>query len=76
VHTPYYYDGHDFNDLDEGMQYLTAMSFDEARRRGDELVADLPGPLVYAGFSMGASSAERLALTRPGARAAVFLHNA
>ena len=76
MHTPDYYGGAVFDDLDDGMKYLTKMGFEEAHRRGDELVAALAPDLVYAGFSMGASIAERLTLTRPGARAAVLLHNA
>ena len=40
------------------------------------MAASLPPEIVDAGFSMGASIAERLALTRPRARAALLLHNA
>jgi dienelactone hydrolase len=35
-------------------------------------VADLPEALVYAGFSFGAGTAQRLAQTRPGARGALL----
>lgn len=37
---------------------------------------NLPGPHVYAGFSLGAAVAETLALTRPGAAGLVIMHGA
>jgi len=40
--------------------------------RADRAVADLPQDLVYAGFSLGVLSAQRLAQTRPGARGALL----
>ena len=40
--------------------------------RADRAVAALPGGLVYAGFSFGGSTAQRLAQTRPGARGALL----
>ncbi|MGD9734580.1 MAG: dienelactone hydrolase family protein [Solirubrobacterales bacterium] len=41
-------------------------------RLGAEL-AELPGEIVYAGFSTGAASAGHCAATRPGARGAVLI---
>ena len=41
-------------------------------KRADQAVADLPDGLVYAGFSSGAGTAQRLAQTRPGARGALL----
>ena len=41
-----------------------------ARSPGD----DLPGELVYAGFSLGAMPVQKLAQTRPGARGALLFH--
>jgi dienelactone hydrolase len=38
----------------------------------DRAVADLPADLVYAGFSLGAGTAQRFAQTRPGARGALL----
>jgi dienelactone hydrolase len=40
--------------------------------RADRAVAGLPAGLVYAGFSFGAATAQRLAQTRPGARGALL----
>lgn len=40
--------------------------------RADRILADLPEDLVYAGFSHGAGTAQRLAQTRPGARGALL----
>jgi dienelactone hydrolase len=40
--------------------------------RADRAAGDLPEGLVYAGFSFGAGTAQRLAQTRPGARGALL----
>src|SRR5215218_10260428 len=64
VHTPDYYDGEVFDDLEE------------IARRAREAVAGLPAGLVYAGFSLGADPAELLAAARAGARGAVLMHAA
>jgi len=64
VHTPDYYDGEVFDDLEE------------IARRAREAVAGLPTGLVLAGFSLGADPAELLAASRPGALGAVLMHGA
>jgi dienelactone hydrolase len=76
VHTPDYYDGEVFDDLDEGMRKEEALGYQEIARRAREFVAGLPDGLVYAGFSLGAVHAEVLAADRPGALGAVLMHGA
>jgi dienelactone hydrolase len=44
--------------------------------RARTAVESLPSDLVYAGFSLGVLSAQSLAQTRPGARAAVLCYSA
>jgi dienelactone hydrolase len=76
VHTPDYFDGEVFDDLDEGMRKEDALGFQEIARRARESVAGLPEGLVFCGFSLGAVHAEVLAASRPGALAAVLMAGA
>lgn len=76
VHTPDYYDGEVFDDLDDGARKRDALGYQEIARRAREVVAGLPAGLVFAGFSMGAVPAELLAAGRPGALGAVLMHGA
>ena len=50
----------------------TAADFDAL---ADRLAAGLPAELVYAGFSMGVTQAQRLAQTRPGAAGALLFES-
>lgn len=72
VHAPDLYDGRTFGTLDEGMAFVKEVGFDEIIRRGERAAAELPGELVYAGFSLGVLPAQKLAQTRPGARGALL----
>ena len=74
VHTPDLYDGNTFATLTEGMAYAEQIGFETIIERGETAVASLRTDLVYAGLSMGVMPAQKLAMTRPGARAAVFMH--
>lgn len=76
VHTPDYYDGEVFDDLDDGLRKRDALGNAEIVRRAREAVAELPTGLVFAGFSLGADPAELLAASRPGALGAVLMHGA
>jgi dienelactone hydrolase len=75
VHTPDLYDGRTFDTLDEGLSYAQEIGFGEVMERGVRAAADLPSDLVYAGFSLGVMSAQKLAQTRPGARGALLFHS-
>ena len=76
VHTPDFYDGEVFDNLEAGVQKRDSLGYPELMKRADKAVADLPANLVYAGFSMGAGSAEHFAATRPGSRGAILMHGA
>ena len=71
VHVPDLFEGRTFASIDEGMAHTQELG-DAVDQRADELVADLPENLVYAGFSMGGGIAQRLAQTRPGACGALL----
>jgi dienelactone hydrolase len=72
VHTPDLFDGERPATIEEGVAYARSIGDDVLGERADRAVADLPEGLVYAGFSFGAATAQRLAQTRPGARGALL----
>lgn len=74
VHVPDLYDGHVFDDLEEGIDHAARVGFDMILQRGADAAEDLGHGLVYAGFSLGAMPAQRLAQTRPGATGALLFH--
>ena len=76
LHTPDYFDGEVFDDLEEGLRKEEKLGYQEIARRTKESVSGLPEGLVYAGFSLGAVHAEVLAASMPGALGAVLLHGA
>lgn len=76
VHTPDLFDGRIFTSIDEGMSYAAEIGFpDEVIARGTRAAERLPAELVYAGFSLGALPAQKLAQTRPGARGALLFYS-
>jgi dienelactone hydrolase len=72
VHTPDLYEGKTFDSLDEGVSHAREVGFGTLLERGEAAANDLPAELVYAGFSLGAMPAQKLAQTRPGARGALL----
>lgn len=74
VHTPDFFDGNVFDELDEGVAYRDQLGIAEIARRGQAAVAGLPADVVYGGFSLGTGPAQMLAQTRPGARGALLMH--
>lgn len=75
VHTPDLYDGNTFESLDDGLAYARKVGFGNLLEQGVRCADELPGPLVYAGFSLGVMPAQSLAQTRPGARGALLFHS-
>ena len=73
VHTPDLFAGRTFGSVGDGVAHAQQVGFAEVTERGVRAVAGLPDGLVYAGMSLGVLPAQRLAQTRPGARAAVLL---
>jgi dienelactone hydrolase len=74
VHAPDVYDGKTFAELADGVAYAKQVGFDVMLERGVAAAEGLPAEIVYAGFSLGAVPAQKLAQTRPGARGALLLH--
>jgi dienelactone hydrolase len=72
VHTPDLFDRERLASIDEGMAFADKIGGEVFSERADRAVSDLPDGLVYAGFSFGASEAQRLAQTRPGAVGAIL----
>ncbi|MFB7471068.1 dienelactone hydrolase family protein [Kitasatospora sp. NPDC056184] len=77
VHTPDLYEGRTFDDVEEGMAYKEELGSDELLRRAVGAAAPLLASgdaLVYAGFSLGGSLAQNLALADENARGLLLLH--
>jgi dienelactone hydrolase len=72
VHTPDLFDGERPATIDDGVAHVRTIGDEVLRERVDRAVAGKPESLVYAGFSWGAATAQRLAQTRPGARGALL----
>lgn len=75
VHTPDLFDGHKFDTIEKGMEFVKELGFNEVMERGERAVEGLPMELVYAGFSLGVVPAQKLAQTRPGARGALLFYS-
>lgn len=74
VHTPDLYQGHTFTTLEDGIAYAKQIGFGNLEESGVQAATDLSNTIVYAGFSLGVSPAQRLTQTRPGAKGALFFH--
>ena len=75
VHTPDLFDGRTFESIPDGMAFIKEQGFDVMKERGVRSADDLQAGLVYAGFSFGVMSAQRLAQTRPGACGAILCYS-
>ena len=76
VHVPDLFDGDVFTNLEDGVRKRDEIGIPLLSQRAAESVKDMPDGTVYAGFSMGAASAQYLAGTIPGAGGAVLMHAA
>jgi dienelactone hydrolase len=74
VTVPDLFDGATFATVEEGVAHAEKIGFDVITERGVEAAAGLPDGSVYAGFSLGALPAQKLAQVRPGALAALIYH--
>jgi dienelactone hydrolase len=72
VHTPDFFEGRTFDSIEDGFAYTQEEGSPNRDDLADAAAAELPAELVYAGFSSGVMSAQRLAQTRPGARGALL----
>jgi dienelactone hydrolase len=71
VHTPDLFDGRTFDSIEEGFAYAKELG-DAPDAKANSAADALPEAAVYAGFSWGVGSAQRLAQTRTGARGALL----
>lgn len=76
VTVPDLYDGRRFATVDDGVAHAEQVGFEAIVAAGAAVAQELPPDLVYAGMSLGVMPAQKLAQTRPGARAAVLYHGA
>jgi dienelactone hydrolase len=76
VHVPDLFDGDVFTNLEDGVRKRDETGIPLLSQRAAESVKDMPNGTVYAGFSMGAASAQYLAGTISGAGGAVLMHAA
>lgn len=75
VHVPDLYEGRTAGDIEEGLRIREEIGRDELLRRAIAAAAPHSGAgLVYAGFSMGGSIAQNLALGDEKARGLLLLH--
>jgi dienelactone hydrolase len=72
VHTPDLFGGQRPATIDDGVALTQRIGDEALSERADWAVVGLPEGLVYAGFSFGVVSAQRLAQTRPGTRGALL----
>jgi dienelactone hydrolase len=72
VHVPDLFEGARPASIDDGVALVEDIGEEVLSQRADRTVAGLPGDVVYAGFSFGAGTAQRLAQTRRGARGALL----
>lgn len=75
VHAPDLYDGRAAVSIEEGFRIRREVGNDVVIARASQAAARLPPGSVYAGFSMGASIAARLAKADPSAAAVVMFHD-
>ena len=74
VHAPDLFDGRTFDTIEEGQAYASEVGFEALGERAEAAAAGLPADVVYAGFSFGVMTAQKLAQTRVGARGALLFH--
>ena len=74
VHTPDFYEGAVFDDLDAGIDHRDALGFDRMMDATTAAADAAPDAHVFAGFSLGGWFANHLARTRPGATGLLLLH--
>jgi dienelactone hydrolase len=74
ITVPDLYGGATFASIEAGVAHAKSIGFGEITARGEAAAANLPANIVYAGFSLGAMPAQKLAQTRSGALGAILYH--
>jgi dienelactone hydrolase len=75
VVVPDLYEGATFERLADGVSYAEDRGFDNLIGAGVAAAEEHPPEVVYAGFSLGALVAHKLAQTRPGGKGALLYHH-
>jgi dienelactone hydrolase len=73
LHVPDLFDGQVAAGIEEGLELVGQIGDEELDARATRVLDALPGAVVYAGVSFGASLAQSAAQTRPGARGALLI---
>jgi dienelactone hydrolase len=77
VHTPDLFEGHTFDDVNDGVAWAQGIGQEVFADRAKAFVRTVPSEeLVYGGLSMGCARAAEQVLFRQGALAAFFLYGA
>ncbi len=74
VHVPDLYDGATFSTVDAGVAHAQSIGFDSIVDYAVATAENHPAHIVYAGFSLGALPAQKLAQTRPHGQGALLYH--
>lgn len=74
VTVPDLYRGATFGTVDEGVAHAESLGFDRIIADGVAAADAVPAATVFAGFSLGALPAQKLAQTRVGAAACLLYH--
>jgi dienelactone hydrolase len=75
VTIPDFYDGETFTTIEEGIAHVEDLGFGKIVDAGVAVAEQLPSQVFYAGFSLGAFIAQKLAQTRRGALGALLYHH-
>ena len=76
VIAPDLYEGAKFESLEAGVAHAESIGFEQLLDRAAEPAAEITGPKIYAGFSLGALAAHKLAQTTEGAKGALLYAHA
>ena len=76
VIAPDLYEGATFDSLEDGVNHAETIGFENLLDRAAEPAAEITGPKIYAGFSLGALAAHKLAQTTEGAAGALLYAHA
>ena len=75
VTVPDLFGGRTFETLTGGVEHVDSVGIDSIIRAGTHVGGGMPEGTVYAGFSLGALIAHKLAQTQPGAAGALLYHH-
>ena len=74
VTVPDLYDGLTLETVEEGVAHAETLGFENIIAAGVAAAETMPANSIYAGFSLGALPAQKLAQTRPGSSGVLLFH--